>query len=179
MITYKEYSPENISGFLNNEKLVLDVYNILNQSLSKIQPPRDREIISFKKTLKKNNNFVFLAFSGDKPVGVTSGYINNGVFNIKNVAIHPDYQYKGLGKKIKLRAVAYIFSKKKIERFVGLSVVNNKIYSINRAIANRQNKSLTRKYSLEPKLGSNNKYVHKDRTLKPKTNLVVKRKGKK
>jgi predicted GNAT family acetyltransferase len=175
MITYKEFIPENISLLLNNDSLLKEVFNIYDQGMpSNPEYKKIRENF-FKKELKKEGQYIFIAFQDKSPVAITSGYLMDGVFNIQNVFVSPKHHGKGIGKKIQLRAIAYMSAKKKIERFVTLNVVNNKIYSINNSIVERKNKSVSKTYSLEPKKSNNSNFFESNKTLKPKTNIIAKR----
>jgi len=171
MINYKHYSPETIKDFMNNPVEVKEAFSILMQMLVTVQPITLADLSSFKKNLLKKNNHLFVMKSNEKVVGVCLGTLKKDNFFIKSLFIHPKVHDKGLGKKLKIRVSAFMSSKYNVSKIESGFVLSSKIYSINKAIVNRKNKS-SKKYSLENK---SENYIDRNRTLKPKTNIIIKK----
>lgn len=148
MITYKVFTPENIVDFLNNEKLLKESYLLVNQNILQVKEYEKARLNFFKKDLKNENTFVFLSFSENKLIGFLSGYTNLDNFNILSLFISPKHHSKAIGTKLKIYSMAYLRSKKGINNFASLNVVNPKIYAINKRIVDRKSLSKT-SYSFE------------------------------
>ncbi len=176
MISYKHYSSEEIPNFIKDRAAVNETFSILMQYLTKIQNFTSREVSLFKKDLLKKNTHLFLVKSDSKIVGVCQGNLKNKSFFINNLYIHPDFQNKGLGRKLKLRVTTFMSSKYNVEKIESGTVISKKIYSINEDIVNRRNKSSKKEYSLEKK---SEMYIDKFKKIKPKTNILIKKHGRK
>lgn len=177
MITYKTISPENLETFLNDPKNLKNIFDIVNQKKPSVKKYTPQQLFFFKRDLLKDRRYIFLGYEKNSLVGFCTGYVLNDIFNITHLYVKKGKQDLNIGKKLKIRAISYLLSKEKIKRFTSLNVVDNKVYSINKAIVERKNKSSSRKYILE---SSGNKFLDKNKKSSPKgKTIIIKRAGKK
>lgn len=172
-ISYKHYDDLNITKLLENKDYLKQMYSIFKENHHYNLKIYTLDFFITNYVAEKNKDF-FLILRNNKVVGFNKGSIVDKYYFIDGTFIYSKFQGKGYGKKLKIRLVAYLSFKKKVENFGGF-ILNNKIYGINEFIASRKNTSKTREYYLKEMSAT---YKSKDGALKPQNKLIVKRTGK-
>lgn len=174
MTSYKTFTPEKMDLVYKDNSLLKTIYKIHNKTNQVPDNYKKRLMVSFFNN-QSPQTYLFLILDGKKVIGYNKGFVDKNTYISEHTAIIDRYQGKGYGKKIKLRAVAYLRLRKNITKFDGALILNSKIFNLNEAIAKRKNKTLKGEYVTLKHPFRKGDFKSKDGTFKPKNILKFKK----